>query len=275
MNKFKIFIGMLVLVLFSSDYSIAYDDLISYDKATVKDEDALSARLSLVYLKSSDTYDKDGEKQSLAKDSSQFRVPIIGRYGILENLEVFAIVPIVTIDDGASTEAGVGDIWLGAKYRVPSLDFLSLRAALDLPAGDDKKSLGNAGGFGADLGALAQKKEGNLMLDGQLGVRWNGEDSDTKWTPGVGLYIDGEATYNFTDPLRAQIGLEYFNIGKGELNGKSAPDTDVSWLELNIGARYLIAQTTAVRGDILYTLTGKNTNANLGFMLSFISVFDF
>ena len=275
MKKFLVFTFIVASVLLGEKSSSAYDDLVSYDKATVRDEDDLSARISFVYLTAGDDYDKDGEKQALVNDKSQFRVPVIGRYGIVENLEVFAIVPIVSIDDGTSTEAGVGDIWLGAKYRLPPLSFLSLRAALDLPSGDDKKSLGNAGGFGVDFGALAQKTEGNLMLDGQVGVRWNGEDSDTKLTPGVGLYVDGEATYNFIDPFRAQIGLEYFNIGKGELNGKSAPDTDVSWLELNIGARYLIAQTTAIRGDILYTLTGKNTNASLGFMLSFVSVFDF
>jgi len=46
-------------------------------------------------------------------------------------------------------------------------------------------------------------------------------------------------------------------------------------LEFDFGARYLFTKNTAVRGDFLYTLTGTNTNAGLGFMLSLVNIFDF
>jgi len=275
MKRFFALTVVVICLMLISASSMAYDGLVTDDKAVIRAEGYVSARATFVYLNASDVYDIDGKKQSLDNDATQYRIPIVGRYGIIQDLEVFAIVPFVSTDDGNTTEAGIGDVWLGAKYSVLSENLLTLRAALDVPAGDDKKGLGNPGGFGVDFGVLSQKILGKVMLDGQVGVRWNGEDSDTKWTPGPGIYVDGEAAYNFTEVFRAQVGLEYFNFGDGELNGKSASDTMSDWLDINVGARYRFTESKAVRADLISSLTGTNTNVNMGVMISFVSIFDF
>ena len=39
-------------------------------------------------------------------------------YIIREDFETFAILPIVSTDDGTNSESGIGDIWLGANYSI-------------------------------------------------------------------------------------------------------------------------------------------------------------
>lgn len=244
--------------------ALAWDDLIYFSGGpVVGDPGNARAALGLRYSTAGDRYDADGEKKGLAEDYTSLRVPIWGFYNVIDNLQAFAILPIVSDDDGANSESGIGDIWLGAKYAVMDEGLLTIRGALDIPTGDDKKDLGNPGGFGIDIGAMTSKKMEKLVLRGQLGIRYNGEDGDTKWKPGIGMYARGDVRYNFTEKFRGVIFLTYFNQGDGEAGGTEQSNSEVNWVDLKIGGTYMITEDLWIHPALIYTLTGTNTSADL------------
>ncbi|MFC1607676.1 transporter [Candidatus Latescibacterota bacterium] len=267
MKKVTVLALFVIGVCFLSSSVLAYDDLIYLDRGSkIGDSGTLWGKAGLRYSTAGDMLDKDGEKQSLADDATGINVPLWAHYTIMENLQAFAILPIVSNDNGVDSESGVGDIWLGAKYAVLQEGLLSIRGALDIPTGDDEKGLGNAGGFGIDIAAQAERQcmlNENINFFGQLGIRYNGEDSDTKWNPGLGFYLNGRATYAVTEKIPAWIALTYFNRGDGEADGTEITDSKVSWLELSVGGAYRFTEDMWIAVPVGYSLTGANTLAEL------------
>ena len=167
MKKLSLLVAVISLFAFATT-AMAYDDLITDDTSMVQDQGGICARAGILYLTASDMFDKDGDKQTLkdtqgkSVDATQLRIPLKFRYGILEGLEAFAILPIVSVDDGTDSESGIGDIWLGAKWKCRFLEQLTLRGALNLPTADEEKGLGNYDGFGVDIGAMSQYEIGAI-----------------------------------------------------------------------------------------------------------------
>lgn len=255
--------AFLLMVLFMSSTALAYDDLVSNDWGlNFMTPGAMEGGLGLLYMTAGDRFDADGESQSLADDSTDLRVLLKGEYGIIEKLSAFVILPFDKWDMGDAGESGLADFWIGAKYSV--LPFLHLRGALDLPIGDDEKGLGNAGGFGIDVAAAAGKKVDKLGYRAQVGVRYNGEDGDTKWKPGLGIYLEGGVGYWISEALMVGVGLEIMNVGDGQQDGNDADDTTVNWIDLGIGCSYDLNESFSIGGGIRYDLTGKNTTSDLG-----------
>jgi len=263
-------LGILCMLIFVTSTVFAWDDLIRITHhAKIGDPGNMLAAAALRYSTAGDHYDKDSEKQSLPDDATRIRVPLIGSYNVIENIEAFAILPIVSCDDGTNSESGIGDIWLGAKYAVMPDGCLTVRGALDVPTGDDEKYLGNAGGFGIDIAALTEKQMDKIGLGGQLGIRYNAEDSDTKLKPGMGIYLNGGASYSVTEQVPAWIGLTYFNQGDAEIDGNEFKDSAVNWVELNLGTGYSFSEDIFAGIDLEYTVIGTNTDAELGICVYF------
>ena len=257
----------MVAFLFSTT-AMAYDDLITDDTSAVKEAKAMTGKASILFQTAGKGFDNEGEDTpDYADDTTHIRVPLKFSYVVMDNLEAFAILPIVSLDAGGDSNSGIGDIWLGAKYAVMPEGMLTVRGALDLPVGDDDKFLGNAGGFGIDVAAMTAKQIDAIGLNGQLGLRYNVEDGDTKWQPGIGIYVDVEGSYKFTDMLAGQLGLEYTNVGDGKADGTDVDKSGIDYLDLNIGACYMVSDTIGVKGDILYTLMGTNYNAFFGVLI--------
>jgi len=76
------------------------------------------------------------------------------------------------------------------------------------------------------------------LTDDSTDLCYNGEDSDAKWKPGLGMYTVHGVEYIFTEALRGNIGLQYMYIGDGQSDGKNVDDSAENWLELTIGGRY-------------------------------------
>jgi len=253
---------------------MAYDHLITNDKAPVQEAGAMKAEAAILYLTASDEFDQDGEAQDMGDDSTKLSIPIKFRYGIMDGLEAFGIVAFEKWDFGDFGESGIGDIWLGAKYSIMPEGLLTIRGALDIPTGDDENGLGYMGGFGIDVAAMTQKQMDAIGLDGQVGIRWNGEGPEEamipKYAPGIGFYLDGEGSYAISDMLKLQLGLELMFIGDGQVDGEDADDSGQNWIELNLGGCYALADNMGLKGDILYNITGKNTEKNMGVLISFM-----
>ena len=259
----KVF-ALVLMTLLVSATALAYDDLITYYGPFTVEPGSFQVGTKLVYLSAGDIIDNDGEKQSLDDNNTNFRLPLYAAYGVIENLTAFVRVPIVSIGTGGESESGIGDIWLGAGYDVMPEGLLKIRGALNLASGDDDKGLGNAGGFGVDIGALTYKRIDSIGIKGQVGVRYAGEDSDSKWKPGIGFYVAGEGGYAFTEDCGALLGLEIMMIGDGQADGNDVDDTASSNYDLNIGLYKILTDTIKFRGDVVYTLGGKRTNADIG-----------
>jgi len=267
MKKVLAFAAILCLVATSA---MAYDHLITNDKAPVQEAGAMKAEAGIAYLTASDWLDKDGETQSLAEDATGFYVPLKFRYGIMDGLEAFGVIAVESWDDGFDSESGIGDLFIGVKYGLMEEGLLTLRGALDIPVGDDEKGLGETGGFGIDIAAMTQKQMDAIGLDGQVGIRYNVEDSDSKWQPGLGIYLDGEGSYALSETLALQLGLELMFIGDGKFDGTDQDDSGISWIELNLGGCYALADNMGLKGDILYNITGKNTEKHMGVLIAFM-----
>jgi len=266
----KICAFILVAFVFSTT-AFAYDHLITNETSSVKEQGTLQAEASILYTSASKAFDMDGESGDLADDATNLFVPLKIRWGcrLVPNLEFLVILPFEKWDMGDAGESGLGDIWFAGKYAIMPEGLLTLRGALDIPTGDDEKGLGGAGGFGIDVAAMTQKELGEATLDGQVGVRYNVEDSDTKWQPGLGVYLDGEGSYELTEAWAAQLGLELMFIGDGKADGNDAKDSGVNWIELNVGAKYKLGENMGLKGDVLYNVAGKNSNQYFGVLVRF------
>ncbi|MFC1508267.1 transporter [Candidatus Omnitrophota bacterium] len=263
-NVMVLTLGIFCMIVIYSSTVLAGDDLIAIDRhAKINAKGSKLAALGIRYNTAGDGFDKDSEKKDLGDNSTGIRVPIWARYVIRENLEAFAILPIISLDDGTNSDTGIGDIWLGAKYAIMPDGYLTLRGTLDIPTGDDKKDIGEPGGFGIDIAALTEKRMGKVGLFGQFGLRYNGEDSDTKRKPGMGFYAQGRVGYDVTEVIPAWISLTYFNQGDAEVNGTKLSDSTENWLELSIGGAYKITRDIWIAVPVQYMLTGTNTNADL------------
>jgi hypothetical protein len=220
------------------------------------------------YSTADDAFDQDGEKQDIGDTGTELRIPLMADYVVINNLKAFAIIPFISQNKYASSDgkdnSGIGDIWLGAKYAVMPEGLLTVRGALDIPTGDDQKVCGNPGGFGIDVAALTSKKMDKILLNGGVGIRYNTEDSDTKWQPGLGIYLTGSAIYMATEKLPVGVNLTYFNQGDGKYDGNDAKKSVVNWLELAVGTHYLFNETILAGIELEYKLTGTNTPADLG-----------
>ncbi len=262
--------AFLLMVLFMSSTVFAYDDLIKNDLGGVAPAGRISGHIGLLYASASDRYNADGDKKSLADDATDLRVVLKGNYGIIDNLNAFIILPFDKWDQGDAGESGLADIWLGAKYAIMPDHKLNIRGALDLPIGDDDNMLGNDGGFGIDVAATTWiTPTDKFGYRGQLGLRYNVEDGDTKWKPGLGIYLEGGAGYQISEPIRVFGGLEYMNVLDGQQDGTDDDKSGVNWLELKVGCYYKIKEGMGINGQVLYTLMGTNTEAGFGVFLGF------
>jgi len=252
---------MLGALVFSTT-AMAYDDLITDDTAAVKAVGGLCGSVGFVYSTASKGWDADGNSGDLADNATGMRLPIRVNYGVMDKLTVFGILPVYTsVDPGTGSESGLGDIWLGAKYSV--MPALTLRGALDIPSGDYKKGLGNAGGFGVDVAAMSAYKMDKIDLNGQVGLRYNVEDG-AKMAPGLGIYVDVEGLYAFTEAINGKVGIEFMTVGDGKIDGNDSPFAKGStYTDLKVGGAYKVNEKCGIGADLFYTLAGKNLNQNM------------
>ncbi len=265
----KLLVFLLAALLFSVT-SFAYDDLITLESnPNTHEQGWLEGLGNIVYLTAGDIYDKDGEKQELADDTTNLRIPLRARYSPIENLEAFVLLPIVSMDAGGESESGIGDIWLGAKYSVLENNLLTIRGALNLGTGDDEKGLGDTGGFGIDIGAITQKMfiEDKFGGRAQVGIRYAGEDGDTKLQPGLGVYATAGVGYMITEKTGISGGLELITYGESKFDGDDVTDSNVMDLDLLIGVGRTIKENFGVNISLDFTLTGTNTSADLGVII--------
>ncbi len=238
------------------------------DTSMIGEEHSMKAELQFLYTTASKAYDSESESYNLVKDSTKHYAPLKFRYTVMENLEAFGVLPFEKWDSGGNGETGVGDLWLGLKLGVLPEGAFTIRGALDIPVGDGEKNLGEPGGFGLDGGVMSQMLLGDINLNGQAGVRYNFEDGDTKWQPGIGIYVDGEGSFALTEAVDIQAGLEIMFIGDGKYDGNTVSMTDMNWIELNVGGKYMFTENIGLKGDILYNLSGKNTDQYTGLLMT-------
>jgi len=270
----KICAFMFIACLFATT-AFAYDHLITNDTAKVIDQGAIQAEAAVGYFTASKAYDADGDTYDITdnlgnkEDGTQLTIPVKVRWGckLVPNLELSAILPFEKWDVGDAGESGIGDLWIAGKYGLMPEGLLTLRGALDIPLGDEEKGLGQDGGFGIDVAAMTQKQLSMIKVDGQVGLRYNAEDSDTKWQPGLGIYLDGEGSYELSKVLAVQAGLELMFVGDGKDDGEDSKDSGENWIELNVGAKYALNEKMCLKGDILYNLAGKNTPQYFGILV--------
>ena len=119
--------------------------------------------------------------------------------------------------------------------------------------------------MGIDVAAQSRKTiiEDKLSIYGNIGIRYNAEDSDTKWQPGPGFYLRGIADYAVTENIPARVNLAYLNYGDGKADGTKMSDSTVNWLELSVITWHTITEGVTPWIGFGYILMGTNTPAAL------------
>jgi hypothetical protein len=265
MRKALVLSILTLAVMLCSSTVFAWDTLVSYDMPMVTAAGNMWGGVALRYGTADEFLDKDGEAGDLPDTNTDMNIILGGRYGIMDGLDAFIYIPIRSWDDGTNNDSGIGDIWLGAHYVVLPEGLLTLRGALNLPIADEEKGLGMSDGLGIDIAALHCKSlNDQISFESQVGIRYSGEDGDTKMQPGFGFYLDVGANYAFSDALKGCVGLQYMSIGDYALDGTDMSDTGPSLLEINIGAGYVLTDAIMLNGEIQYPLTGANIDKGLG-----------
>jgi hypothetical protein len=269
-----ILVSMIIFIcMFAFTVSLmAYDDLLT-DWAGLNTARSLGIQGNIIYGTASKSFDKDGEK--FDADATNIRIPIFAQYGISDKLNVNATVPIVSTKNG-DTESGIGDIWLGLKYSVLGDELLNARVSVQLPSGDDDKGLGNPGGVGVNVGVHAFKPiNESIILTGQAGLRFAGEDSDTKWAPGMMIYVFPVVGYRVNETITVGAGVEAVMAGDGQMDGTDMDDTGINWIEPWIYGIYTLPNGMECMCSIGNVVSGKNASNNLDVYFRLNRNFDF
>ena len=264
---------MIVLLFFCYSSAMAYDDLVSPANPYIETNlGPVTLDFNCVYLSAAGRYDSKGKKQSLTKNVTDLRIPVLLRARITNTFETFALLPVVSMKMNGKTEKGIGDIWLGAKYTLLPEGRLSLRGAVNLANGDDGKGLGNTGGFGIDVGAIGDiwLIDRKLAARAQAGLRWLGKDSDTNIQPGMGVYLTGGLGYMATPQTWIHGGIEFMNDGDQKFKGANVKDSGANNLDLSIGVGRNLAEKAGLGIDasFIYTVLGENALSHIGMQIS-------
>ena len=96
MKKLSIVILALLGVVLCDSSAFCWDDLIRMQPGSVIPEQGTMAGTAYIrYSTAGDIYDQDSEKQELADNGTEIRIPLMADYVIMNNLKAFAILPIV------------------------------------------------------------------------------------------------------------------------------------------------------------------------------------
>ena len=261
----------LTSIFLFSETAMAWDELISNDTSYIKESGSVSIDGTVMWRTASKFYDNSSNAQDMSNDMTSMSIPLKGKYCINDYVQTFALVQIISTDNGVDNKQGLGDIWLGAKWAVRPDGLFTIRGALDLPIGDDKNNLGRTGGFGLDAGFMtAIKNIRSIDLNGQFGLRYNAEDADTNIEPGICVYLDGKAGYNLTEQFSCNIGLEFMNWADTKVNNNAVKNSGINWLELSVGPLFKFNETITLFFDVTYDIMGKNTPLSTGAIVGFM-----
>ncbi len=266
-------LAMTSIFLFAEN-AMAWDALITNDTPFLNESGTTTINAKIMWRTASKEYNADTKAVDLANDVTSMSIPLRGKYCVNDFVQTFAIVQLVSTDDGVNSNTGLGDLWLGAKWAVRPDGLFTIRGALDLPTGFDKKGLGNPGGYGLDIGFMSGKISGPINLNGQFGLRYNAESTDTNILPGICVYLAGKVGYSFTEQLLGHAGLEFMNWDDSKINGVNASNSGINWLEVRVGPDYTFNESIMLRLDATYDILGKNTPQSMGLIFCLDYAYD-
>src|SRR3989339_1030884 len=92
-------ITMILVAAFALN-ALAYDDLITNDTAYYKEAGTMEAGAKLLYTTAKNAFDDKGDKadKDMENSATQMRIPLSFKYGVMENLEAFAIIPFISLN---------------------------------------------------------------------------------------------------------------------------------------------------------------------------------
>ena len=182
----KLLLPVVALCCLTPTFAFATHPLLTESAETVAPK-AVEAETAIEYGK------KSGDKQFILQETVNA--------GVIPHVDVFIALPFISGDVDGSTNSGLSDISIGAKWNFGHVDAfaLAVKPALLLPLGDDKKNLGEGGvGFGATLIASTELAN-KISIDGNIGLKHQ-ETGDGSYNR-FDLSVDGK--FDETEHLKA------------------------------------------------------------------------
>lgn len=249
------------------------------------------------YAFTTDTFTRNWTRASAGGDFQSFSMDWKFTYGLIDNMEVFVVIPYVhnwasAVDepgpDGerSASSGNLGDINLTLKYRlVQETDVLPTVTALfstGFPSGKFKSL--NAGNLGTDAtgggsyvftpGFNVSKYVKPFVLYGNLwySMPTSFRDDDGRQYPGDFVTVNLAAEYPVTEKWVALIELTSF-WGGGRLFGPDTTLPQQSLLSVLPAIEYMATDKFSVALGLNIDLIGKNTDATIAPVLSMVYAF--
>jgi hypothetical protein len=181
-------------------------------------------------------------------------------YGAVNNLQLHIIVPMAFNSPKTGTSSyGFGDVELGFKYRfikeTSSVPQIGIFPMVDLPTGNQNKSLGN-GGMQVFLPIWIQNSFGKWTTYGGAGYRFNNSAGNKN-----SVYIGGLLQNQVKENL--SIGVEIYHITPETVDGTAEN-------RFNIGAVYDVTENHHILFSAGRSITGSTLfQGYIGYQLTF------
>ncbi|NJL75873.1 MAG: hypothetical protein HC892_13470 [Saprospiraceae bacterium] len=239
----------------------------------VRTKSSYYAQAAASLFSSSDYYSLDGDLNLNGNTFTNYALSMYGEYGITNNITLIGNIPILKINQFDVTEPalGIGDIRIGAKYKLLAQIPTTLALETEIPTGDgilftDSKSP-NALGIIEQINLPTSDGEWNFLVT--LATSMSSSNGKTFGSLFGTINLRTES-FSHQYKSGAEIGHYLFDrlwlIGKLQINGtlSDSPNKAVSFL-YGEGTTY-----TAFGATAIYQL-----NEQLGLVFSYFDYEDF
>lgn len=267
------------------------------DTAIPMEKGKFAVQPTFSYGFTTDTFTNQWERASTGGDFQSFAMNWKLTYGLIENMEIFAVIPYVhnwarsvtkQVPGGevSADSGGLGDVNLTLKYRLleekGNLPTVTALFATDFPTGKFKnlsaRSLGTdvvgGGAYVFTAGFNVSKYVPPFIVYGNLwySMPTGYTDDESRKYPGDFITANLAAEYPIT--LKWVALLELTSAwGGGRLFG---PDTNVPYealLSVIPAMEYMATEKFSLALGVQVDLIGKNTDATVGPLFSMVYVF--
>ncbi|MEN6441419.1 MAG: transporter [Syntrophobacter sp.] len=267
------------------------------DTAIPIDKGKFAIQPTFAYSFITDSFTRNWARASAGGDFQSFSMDYKLSYGLIENMEVFVVIPYVHnwargVDERgpngetSANSGSLGDINLTLKYRLveetETLPTVTALFATDFPSGKFRHlSPGNLGTDAAGGGSYVFTPGINVskyikpfILYGNLwySMPTSFTDDDGKQYPGDFVTVNLAAEYPITEKWVGLLELTSF-WGCGRLFGPEVTVPRESLLSIIPGIEYMATDKFSLALGLSIDLAGKNTDAAITPMLSMVYAF--
>ena len=252
----------------------------SFAGAWTAAQGAFYEKIAYNYYTSRDIFDKSGKRAATPNNGSftDNNVSNYFEYGLFDRLTLVNSLSYKWLknqdDDTSSTGSGLGDVDLGARYKLldsPTVGIVATQLLVKIPGGystTDPLPLGN-GQYDTELRLLYGRSLWPLIPgygNVEIGYRWRAEDPSDEIRYLLELGVD--ITKNIYTRAKLDGTISVNNGKKLDTNGNPTSSNNFDLGKLDVTAGYKVAPNWGIEASYVPALYGQNTASGSTYSLS-------